>query len=82
METVLLVHSHTVHNVKKEYAAHLIQIQWRVFTLKRRKMIERFTGSGRRVLKVSILKVLPNTLLSIAVMCHPSHCSLGDMLPL
>ena len=57
METVLLVHSHTVHTVKKEYAAHLIQIQWRVFTLKRRKMIERFTGSERRVLKVSILKV-------------------------
>ena len=81
METVPLGHSHTVHTVKKEYAAQLIQVQWRRFTLKRRKTIERFTGSGRRVLKVSILKgELPNTLLSIAMMCHASL--LGDLLPL
>ena len=79
VETVPLGHSHTVHTVKKEYAAQLIQVQWRTFTLKRRKTIERFTGSGRRVLKVSILKgkELPNTLSSIAMMCHASLSSQG-----
>ena len=78
METVLLIYSHTVHTVKKEYAAHLIQIQWRMFTLKRRKIIERFTGN-RHVLKVSILKVFAK---HPVIDCYASLCRLGDMLPL
>ena len=74
METVLLVYSHAVHTVKEEYAVHLIQIQWRMFTLKRRKIIERFTGNRRRVLKVISILNFQNNFFGV------QHCSMTFMI--
>lgn len=44
--------TYTVHTVREEYAARLIQVQWRRFALRREKIIQMFTGGRKRVLKV------------------------------
>jgi len=44
--------TYTVHTVREEYAARLIQVQWRRFALRREKIIQMFMGGRQRVLKV------------------------------